>query len=150
MSRFKKKGKRGTPGISTASLPDIVFMLLFFFMVATTVREESMKVKIELPNASEVMKIEDKSKLKYIYVGKSTTPGKHGTEDRVQMNGQILADALAVQGIANQYKGEIGPDIQFSLKIDKGSKMFTVNQVKENLREVNCLNIIYASSKREN
>lgn len=42
MAKFKKDGKRETPAISTASLPDIVFMLLFFFMVSTTMREVSL------------------------------------------------------------------------------------------------------------
>ena len=67
MSKFKKK-KKGTPGISTASLPDIVFMLLFFFMVSTVMRETELKVKQSLPFATEVKKLERKSLVSYIYV----------------------------------------------------------------------------------
>ena len=69
MSRFKKKKEGGTPAISTASLPDIVFMLLFFFMVTTVMRETTLLVENTLPQASEVKKIEDKSLCSYIYVG---------------------------------------------------------------------------------
>ena len=56
MSRFKKKKGTGTPAMSTASLPDIVFMLLFFFMVTTVMRETTLIVDNKLPKASEVKK----------------------------------------------------------------------------------------------
>ena len=61
MAKFERKGKGGTPAISTASLPDIVFMLLFFFMVTTVMREVSLKVKISPPEATEIKKLEKKS-----------------------------------------------------------------------------------------
>ena len=67
MSKFKKK-KKGMPGISTASLPDIVFMLLFFFMVTTVMRETELKIKKPtLPKATEIKKLERKSLVSYIY-----------------------------------------------------------------------------------
>jgi biopolymer transport protein ExbD len=53
MSRFKDKGGKSTPPISTASLPDIIFMLLFFFMVTTVMREVDLLVKMTLPEATE-------------------------------------------------------------------------------------------------
>ena len=60
MSKFKKKGGKGMPAISTASLPDIVFMLLFFFMVTTVMRETTLKVEVSQPEATEVKKMEKK------------------------------------------------------------------------------------------
>ena len=54
MSKFKKKKSGDLPAISTASLPDIVFMLLFFFMVATTMRDTTLMVKNELPFADQL------------------------------------------------------------------------------------------------
>ena len=60
MAKFKKGGSKELPAISTASLPDIVFMLLFFFMVSTTMREVELKIKNNLPEASEVTKLEKK------------------------------------------------------------------------------------------
>ncbi|PKP36542.1 MAG: biopolymer transporter ExbD, partial [Bacteroidetes bacterium HGW-Bacteroidetes-15] len=69
MAKFERKGKNSMPAISTASLPDIVFMLLFFFMVSTTLRETEMLVRVKLPEASEVVKLEKKSLVSYIYVG---------------------------------------------------------------------------------
>ena len=61
MSKFRKDGKKSMPAISTASLPDIVFMLLFFFMVTTVMRPTELKVKIKTPEASEVTKLKKKS-----------------------------------------------------------------------------------------
>ena len=57
MSKFKKGGGKGMPAISTASLPDIVFMLLFFFMVTTVMRETTLKVTVTPPEATEVKKM---------------------------------------------------------------------------------------------
>jgi len=69
MSKFRKKGGKELPPISTASLPDIVFMLLFFFMVSTTMREVTYMVQIKLPEATELSKLEKKSLVSYFYVG---------------------------------------------------------------------------------
>ena len=74
MSKFKDKGSGGTPAISTASLPDIIFMLLFFFMVTTVMREVDPLVKVTLPEATEVTKLEDKALVDYIYIGPPTNP----------------------------------------------------------------------------
>ncbi len=72
MAHIKKKQKKETPPVSTASLPDIVFMLLFFFMVTTVMREVDLKVKVNKPKATEIQKLERKSLVTYVYVGKPT------------------------------------------------------------------------------
>ena len=60
MAVMKKKGNKGLPAISTASLPDVIFMILFFFMVSTTMRDQEVLVRFKLPEASEVQKLEKK------------------------------------------------------------------------------------------
>ena len=57
MYKFKKKNTEGTPAISTASLPDIVFMLLFFFMTATTMKDTDLKIENTLPKANQTAKL---------------------------------------------------------------------------------------------
>jgi biopolymer transport protein ExbD len=69
MAKFERKGKEGMPAISTASLPDIIFMLLFFFMVSTTMRQSEIKVQQSLPKATEVKKLERKSLVTTISIG---------------------------------------------------------------------------------
>src|SRR5210317_690742 len=86
MSKFKKDSGKGTPAVSTASLPDIVFMLLFFFMVTTVMREVDLKVKISQPEATEVKKLENKALVCYIYIGEPSEAGKYGTKPRIQLN----------------------------------------------------------------
>ena len=54
MAVMKKKGNKGLPPISTASLPDVIFMILFFFMVSTTMRDQELLVRYKLPEATEV------------------------------------------------------------------------------------------------
>ena len=61
MAVMKKKGNKGLPPISTASLPDVIFMILFFFMVSTTMRDQELLVRYKLPEATEVQKLEKKS-----------------------------------------------------------------------------------------
>ena len=84
----KDGGKKEVPAISTASLPDVIFMILFFFMVSTTMRESDKLVMVKLPEASETAKLERKDLASYINIG---TPVKdkqaeYGTDARIQLN----------------------------------------------------------------
>ncbi len=69
MAVMKKKGNKGLPPISTASLPDVIFMILFFFMISTSMRDQELLVRYRLPQATEVQKLEKKSLVSYIHVG---------------------------------------------------------------------------------
>ena len=88
MSKFKKKKGGDLPAISTASLPDIVFMLLFFFMVATVMRDNTLLVSNTLPAADQVQKLDKKDRVMYIYAGKPSAryQDKFGTQARIQLN----------------------------------------------------------------
>ena len=87
MSKFSKKRGKSKPEISTASLPDIIFMLLFFFMVVTVLRDATLKVSVSTPNASELTKLEKKSLVNYLYIGVPTEEHRefHGTKPRLQL-----------------------------------------------------------------
>ena len=92
MSKFAKK-KKGLPAISTASLPDIVFMLLFFFMVTTVMRETDQLIDLSVPTATEVKKLERKNLVSYIYVGKPKQKyrAKYGSADKIQLNDKFAS-----------------------------------------------------------
>ena len=66
MSRFKTKKGKGGAAINTSSLPDIIFMLLFFFMVSTTMREVTVRVKQQMPEATEIQKLDKKSLVSFM------------------------------------------------------------------------------------
>lgn len=149
MSRFKDKGSKGIPAISTASLPDIIFMLLFFFMVTTVMREVDLKVKISLPEASEVTKLEDKALVDYIYIGPPSDT-KLGTEPMIQLNDQFakLEEIDVWVGQGNERRDEVlQPKITRSLKVDKATHMKIVTDVKQELRKSNALKINYSTSR---
>jgi len=154
MSKFKKKTGGGTPAISTASLPDIVFMLLFFFMVTTVMREVTLLVKNDKPFATEIKKLERKSLVSYIYVGKPKEKfqSKVGTEPRLQLN-----DAFAWVKDIQQYvvteKEAINeaerPLMTVSIKADEDVKMGFITDIKQELRKADALKINYSTRKGE-
>jgi biopolymer transport protein ExbD len=153
MHKFGKKGKRETPPISTASLPDIVFMLLFFFMVSTSMREVTLKVRQVLPHATELTKLEKKSLVSYVYVGVPHAQYQrvYGNEPRIQLNDQFaevsdIVDYIVVERQARD-EAEV-PLMVTSLKIDEFTKMKIVQDIKQELRRASALHINYSARKR--
>lgn len=155
MSKFKKKGDKGSPAISTASLPDIVFMLLFFFMVATVMREQDLLVEMEIPEANQIEKLENKSLVAYVNVGRPSgqLAAVLGDEHRVQLGDDIqevdqIANFVAeFRETVRERDGEnaIGK-ITFALKVDNEAKMKLISDIKYKLREVNALKINYSTN----
>ncbi len=148
MSKFKKKQGGDVPAVNTASLPDIVFMLLFFFMVATVMRENTLKIKNELPSATEVEKLEKKDLVMYIYIGKPSDryQSQFGTEARIQLNDKfadVSEVAAFIRAERNSKREELIPFLTTSLKVDKDTNMGIVGDVKQELRKENALKINY-------
>ncbi len=150
MSRFKKKGSKELPAVSTASLPDIVFMLLFFFMVSTTMRENTLLVKISAPQATEVQKLEKKSLVSFIYVGPPMRK-QLGTESRIQLNDQFATTNDIQDFIHQEREARDEVDRKFlytSLKVDMETKMGIVTDIKQELRKVGAFKINYSTRKK--
>lgn len=152
MAKFERKGKGGMPAISTASLPDVVFMLLFFFMVSTSMREVTLKVQTRLPEATEVVKLEKKSLVSYIYVGppQKAFMATYGTEPRIQLNDSFktlvdIRDFIASERDALNESER--PLLTTSLKIDENTRMGIVTDIKQELRKASALKINYASRR---
>lgn len=152
MSKFKKSGNKELPPISTASLPDIVFMLLFFFMVTTTMREVTLNVKVKLPTATELSKLEKKSLVSYIYIGEPLRQwqAKYGIAPRIQLNDQFsnVSDISNFIIAEREARDEAErPMMITSLKVDENTKMGIVTEVKQELRKAAALHINYSSRK---
>ncbi|MBN2262894.1 MAG: biopolymer transporter ExbD [Prolixibacteraceae bacterium] len=152
MSKFRKDGGKETPAISTSALPDIVFMLLFFFMVTTTMRETTLFVKITLPQATEVTKLEKKSLVSYIYVGPPMPQyqAQFGSEPRIQLNDKFaqLGELLDFVEAERQARDESERgQIITSLKVDEYTKMGIVTDIKQELRKAAALHINYSARK---
>ncbi|MFH4964660.1 biopolymer transporter ExbD [Gaetbulibacter sp. M235] len=151
MGKFKKKTGGELPAISTASLPDIVFMLLFFFMVATVMRENTLKIKNNLPFADQVEKLDKKDLVMYIYAGKPSEAYKqYGTEARIQLNDKFagvedIAAFIAAERASK--REELVPFLTTALKVDSDANMGLIGDIKQELRKVNALKINYTTRK---
>ena len=152
MSKFKKKKGGDLPAISTASLPDIVFMLLFFFMVATVMRENTLNIKNQLPYADQVEKLDKKDLVMYIYAGQPADryQSQYGTESRIQLNDKFASVSDIKAFIASERaskREELIPFLTVSLKVDKDANMGLVGDIKQELRKENALKINYTTRK---
>ncbi len=138
------------PAISTASLPDIVFMLLFFFMVATTMREDTLLVENTLPYADQVEKLDKKDLVMYIYAGKPSQryQASMGTEARIQLNDNFASLNDIQQFIFAERESkreELIPFLTTSLKVDEETRMGLVSDIKLELRKAEALKINYTT-----
>ena len=148
-----KKIKPMAP-ISTSSLPDVVFMLLFFFMITTTIREVTKKVEFKLPEASEAAKLERKDLAAHIYVG---TPiraeqSKYGTDARIQLNDSFKSIDDIRDFIAAERESLSEADKQYmtvSIKADQNVRMGIITDIKQELRRCSALKIMYTARKPE-
>ena len=151
MSKFKKGKSNRDVGISTSSLPDIVFMLLFFFMVSTVMREVDLKVEISQPEASEIEKLEDKSLVNYIYIGEPIEKERYGTASRIQLNDAFALPrdiAPFIENKRTQVDEVLIPKLITSLKVDSDTKMGIVTDVKQELRQAQALKISYSTMEK--
>jgi len=150
MSKFKKKKGGELPAISTASLPDIVFMLLFFFMVATVMRENTLMIQNKLPYADQIEKLDKKNLIMYIYAGKPSSrySSSAGSTARIQLNDKFAAvediKAFILAERASKREEEV-PFLTTALKIDGDTNMGLVGDIKKELREVQALKINYTT-----
>ena len=151
MSKFKKKKGGELPAISTASLPDIVFMLLFFFMVATVMRDNSTMVENTLPAADQIEKLK-KDRTMFIYAGKPSAQYSNlGTEGRIQINDSFVSlDAIqpAVFEYIASLPEELKDRIVIALKVDEKTNAGIISDIKKELREANALKIMYITGKK--
>ena len=133
--KYEKRRANTKQEIPTASMPDIVFMLLLFFMVTTTLREVDVLVDFKLPEAKAIEKIENKRLISYIWVGRS---------GRIQINDSIVK-LDQVEKIMYTKRQEL-PNVIVSLRIDKGTDMGLVTDIQQELRKAYCLRINYSAN----
>lgn len=141
------------PALNTSSLPDIIFMLLFFFMSVTSMKEANMKVQFTNPSATELTKIENKSLVRYIYVGTPTAEFRkqYGAETRVQLDDAFAEVQEIGSFIVNERSAMKEQDqgmMTVSIKADKETRMGVIADIKQELRRVSALKISYAATQR--
>ena len=154
MSKFGGNKKKEVPALSQGSISDIVFMLLFFFMVNTQMRDQENKVVVKLPEASEVVKLERKDLSSYINIGPPTRQfqAKYGTEARIQLNDSFketsdIRDFIAAEREALS-EGD-RPLMTTVIKGDSDVRMGIITDIKQELRRCSALKIMYQARKAD-
>lgn len=150
---FKKKGSREMPEMNTSSLPDLIFTILFFFMMVTTMREVTIKVENEVPKGTELEALEKKSLVTHIYIGSPTAEysKRMGKAARVQLNDRFMERPQEIRDYINQECDRTNTareERRFSIKADVNAPMNIVTQVKEQLRMANARRISYTSKQK--
>jgi biopolymer transport protein ExbD len=155
MSKFGNRNKKTVGAIGTSSLPDVVFMILFFFMATTSMREVELQIELkssDLPQATEIKKLEKKSLVSYIYVGKPKREYHimYGTEPRIQLNSSFadLSDIYEYILAEREARPEQEqPFMTTSLKVHQETKMGIVTDIKQELRKASALKINYSARR---
>ena len=146
MSMFKRKD-HSVPGLNTASLPDLIFTVLFFFMIVTHMKENQMKVKYQVPEGTKLERLAKKSTISHIYIGK---PYKGGGITAVQVNDKIV-DVAEIEDFIAAERKRMSPDdakqMTVSIKADKKADMGVITDVKQSHRRANALKILYSGRK---
>ena len=153
MSKFSPGKTKEMPAVSTASLPDIIFMLLFFFMVVTQLRENVLKVNVITPQATELTKLIHKSLVNTIHVGKPKEQyqNQYGTAPMLQLNDQVSSPRdipLFLENFRANVKEVQRGRIITSLKVDGDVTMGILQDIKTALRKSSQLKINYSAKPR--
>ena len=149
MGKFRKEGKKEVPQVSTSSLPDIVYMLIFFFMITTSMRDVELKVRTALPKATEIAKLEKKALVSSIYIG-PPRDSRLGSESRIQLNDQFARPDDIADWVLQEREARSEADRPFlttALKVHKETRMGIVTDVKQELRKVGAFRINYTTLK---
>lgn len=150
MSKFKKKSK-SKQDIPTSALPDIIFMLLFFFMVTTVLREVTINVKQRIPDATQLRKLQRKSLVSYLYIGEPKKVSQWGSEPRIQANDVFIEPKDVILWVTQEKDklNEVERDqITIAMKVDKDSQRGLVSDVELELRKANARKLLYTTLQR--
>ena len=147
MSIYRRK-PHVIPGLNTASLPDLIFTVLFFFMIVTHMRKVTPKVKYNVPTGTELTRLTKKSAISYIYIGK---PLHHKSgKSMIQVNDKY-ADINDIKDYVIGERERMTPEdrkkMTISIKADKETRMGVVTDVKEALREIDARKINMSGNK---
>lgn len=144
---FQKKSSGAKQEIPTAALPDIIFMLLIFFMVTTVLREQDLQVRTILPDAEAIEKIDQKRLISYIWIGPRRIDATRIGETAIQIDDAIIEDVGNVRNIMYNKLME-QPRLIVSLRVDETSEMGVVQDVQAELREAGTLRVNYSTRRQ--
>ena len=153
MSRFRKRQQHEVPGLNLAAMPDLIFTVLFFFMIVTHMRDVKPMVRYEVPQGTELEKTVRKSSVVYLFIGKPVDAQGRVVdgETRIQLNNRyVTIDQIARE--IDQERARMSEDdrqhLVVSIRADRDTEMGVINDVKQALRKAGALNINYSATKK--
>lgn len=171
MSKFRKEGGKSAPAINTSSLPDIVFMLLFFFMVATTSKESDPTVRVIKPNGvrtQDMTPYKQKSEIDFLYLGKPLNKARARAYAEMGMEYMLFMDNVVQSTTDDIYnvnaikrwkldKFESKParmnetieGVITCVKADEGAPSGIIFDIRKELQDIDALKIAYAVNKQD-
>jgi len=148
MPNFKKKSANTKQEIPTTALPDIVFMLLIFFMVTTVLRETTLQVRVQFVRAVNIEKIEQKRLVSYLYIGPQSLGSNTYGETKVQIDDAIIENLTYIRRIMYDKLVE-QPKLIVSLRVDTDSEMGMLMDVQQELRQAGTFQINYSTRRQQ-
>ena len=145
-SKFSQS-RRSVPQLNVASMPDLIFTVLFFFMIVTHMRSDEVKVRLQVPQGKEVQKLANKQAVVNLYIG------RQGEVWRVQLNNEIVQPAdipARIEDIRGGLSQENQQRLTVSLRVDKKAPMGLVSEVKRQLQQAYALKINYSATEIKN
>ena len=159
MSMFMRRRKHRMPGLNMSSMPDLIFTVLFFFMIVTNMREVQLKVEYQVPHGKELERLAKKSSVIYIHIGRPVVPATNAAVAaadtaavRIQMNDKLV-EVGDIAGLLIEERSQMTPEdvaaMTVCIKADKDTPMRIVNDVKQALREADVLNVVYFADNKD-
>ena len=151
MSKFKKKAvvKQDIP---TSSMPDVVFMLLFFFMVTTELRETAIDVQQRIPEATQLRKLLRKSLVTNLYIGEPKKTEQFGKEAKIQADDVFIEPKDIVLWVSRQkdlLQENERDQLTVAMKVDNEAKRGIIADVESELRKANARKILYTTMNKK-
>lgn len=151
---FFRRTRREVPMLNTASLPDLIFTVLFFFITVTHMRQVTLKVKYRVPEGTELTRLVKKSAVTHIYIGKPTDEMSRvvGNETCVQVNDKYAdMDQVTdyVAGERNRMSPEDAQAMSVSVKADRETEMGVIADVRQALRRAGALRVNYSATQKD-
>ena len=144
-SMFRSSARdKGVPSLNMASMPDLIFTVLFFFMIVTHMRSDEVKVRLEVPQGTEVQKLANRPSVVNVYVGQLDG------QWQVQVNGDVVRpdDITArIEQIRQRMAPENAEHLTVSFRADRKAPMRVINQVKRTLQRSYALRINYSATE---
>ena len=146
---FRRRRSRDLPELNTASLPDLIFTVLFFFMIVTHMRDVDLQVRYEVPQGTELQKLTHKSAVTYVYIGRV----KDAPVDSfyIQLNNSLATvdDIKAyVESERSKMSSEDQPRMTVSIKADRDVPFGIISDVKKALQQSFALKVNYSATEK--